>query len=29
MNDMTAHVPGLRNCKLAKVVECSGTDEWA
>ncbi|WP_302961963.1 Dabb family protein [uncultured Adlercreutzia sp.] len=29
MNDMTAHVPGLRNCKFAPVVESSGTDEWA
>ena len=29
MNDMCAHVPGLRNCKFAPVVESSGTDEWA
>lgn len=29
MNGMTKHVPGLRNCKFAKIVECSGTDEWA
>lgn len=29
MNDMCDHVPGLRNCKLAKVIESEGTDEWA
>lgn len=29
MNDMTDHVPGLRNCKFARVVESEGTDRWA
>lgn len=29
MNDMADHVPGLRNCKFARVVEAEGTDEWA
>lgn len=29
MNDMADHVPGLRNCKFARVVESEGSDEWA
>lgn len=29
MNDMCDHVPGLRNCKFAKVIESEGTDQWA
>ncbi|MCI8425574.1 MAG: Dabb family protein [Adlercreutzia sp.] len=28
MNDMADHVPGLRNCKFARVVESEGSDEW-
>ena len=28
MNDMCGHVPGLRNCKFAKVIESTGTDDW-
>lgn len=29
MNGMTDHVPGLRNCKFAKVVESAGSSDWA
>ena len=29
MNGMTEHVPGLRNCKFAKIVESAGSDSWA
>lgn len=29
MNGMTEHVPGLRNCKFAKIVESDGSDAWA
>ncbi|MEG0374161.1 MAG: Dabb family protein [Raoultibacter sp.] len=28
MNGMTNFVPGLKNCKLSKVVESSGTNSW-
>lgn len=29
MNNMTTQVPGLLNCKFARVVESEGTDDWA
>ena len=29
MNGMTEHVPGLKNCKFAKIVESAGSDSWA
>ena len=28
MNDMCDHVPGLLNCKFARIVESSGTHDW-
>lgn len=29
MNDMTDHVPGLRNCRFCRVEENDGTDKWS